>query len=127
MDGLDFNQAAQNAQQIPQNQQEKLMQEEEKRERILEARRMTLRTLLTVEAQERLNRIAMVKPEKATQIENYLLQKMSAPGRQGKMADSELKDLIEAMSGKGANAVSNIKIQRKRWNDESDSDSDLDV
>ncbi|ORM41847.1 uncharacterized protein BXIN_0576 [Babesia sp. Xinjiang] len=87
--------AAQNAQAMPHNQQEKQMQEEAKRESILEARRMTLRTLLTVEAQERLNRIAMVKPEKATQIENFLLQTTFKSGRRSKMGDDELKHLIE--------------------------------
>ncbi|GIX61724.1 apoptosis-related protein [Babesia caballi] len=74
---------------------QKQMQEEAKRESILEARRMALRTLLTVEAQERLNRIAMVKPEKATQIENFLLQTAFKGGRRNKMEDAELKHLIE--------------------------------
>lgn len=124
---IDFNEAAQNAQGIAPNQQEKLRQEQEKLENIMEARRMTMRTLLTVEAQERLNRIAMVKPEKATQIENYLLQTVAASGRRTKMSDDELRNLIENMSGGNTGAVSNIKIRRKRWNDDSDSEPDLDV
>ncbi|EDO07918.1 Double-stranded DNA-binding domain family protein [Babesia bovis T2Bo] len=125
MDGLDFNQAAQNAQAISHNTQEKQMQEEAKRESILEARRMTLRTLLTVEAQERLHRIAMVKPEKATQIENFLLQTTFKSGRRTKMDDEELRHLIESMSTNSSSKISNIKIQRKRWNDDSDSESDI--
>ncbi|GFE52992.1 programmed cell death 5 [Babesia ovis] len=125
MDRIDFNQAAQNAQAMTQNTQEKQMQEEAKRESILEARRMTLRTVLTVEAQERLNRIAMVKPEKATQIENYLLQFTLKSGRRNKIDDDELKHIIETLSTIGASKISNIKIQRKRWNDDSDSDSDI--
>ncbi|GBE59301.1 double-stranded DNA-binding domain containing protein [Babesia ovata] len=114
MEKLDFNQAAQNAQAIPHNQQEKQMQEEAKRESILEARRMTLRTLLTVEAQERLNRIAMVKPEKATQIENYLMQTAFRAGRHNKMDDPELKHLIEAMGAGASKNISNIKVNPER-------------
>ncbi|CDR97259.1 DNA-binding protein [Babesia bigemina] len=101
MEKLDFSQAAQNAQAIPHNQQEKQMQEEAKREGILEARRMTMRTLLTVDAQERLNRISMVKPEKAAQIENYLMQTAFRAGRSHKMDDAELKNLIELVEAKG--------------------------
>ncbi|KAK1933245.1 hypothetical protein X943_002853 [Babesia divergens] len=106
MDGMDFNAAAQNAQATAQNKQE----EEAKRESLMEARRMTLRTLLTVEAQERLNRIAIVKPDKALKIENYLLQTVFAAGRRNKMDDSELKHLIEVMSGGNTSTISNIKV-----------------
>ncbi|UVC50038.1 hypothetical protein MACK_003661 [Theileria orientalis] len=77
--------------------------EEIKRQNMMEARRITLRSILTVEAQERLNRISSVKPEKATLIENYILQvsekankgKQKYPRMPTKISDEQLKQLIE--------------------------------
>ncbi|BAM41549.1 uncharacterized protein TOT_030000812 [Theileria orientalis strain Shintoku] len=86
--------------------------EEIKRQNMMEARRITLRSILTVEAQERLNRISSVKPEKATLIENYVLQKYSRTPT--KISDEQLKQLIEAITKSQAN-TSTIRIQRKKW------------
>ncbi|EAN30789.1 Double-stranded DNA-binding domain protein [Theileria parva strain Muguga] len=96
-------------------------QEELKRQQLLEARRVGLRSILTVEAQERLNRISSVKPEKATLIENFLLQNAQkyAYGT-SKVTDQELKQIIEAITKSQSN-TGTIRIQRKRW----DSDDEI--
>ena len=74
-----------------QRQQEESRQKEEQHATML-------RAVLDSEARERLKRIAVVKPEKARAIENYVIQSV----RQGRMAppvnDSKLKQLLEAMN-----------------------------
>ncbi|KAK1445015.1 hypothetical protein BgAZ_109210 [Babesia gibsoni] len=126
---IDFNEAAQNAQGIAPNQQEEYYGSQTHDYAHSFDRRSTGKMLVIMLCAHLLsvNRIAMVKPEKATQIENYLLQTVAASGRRTKMSDDELRNLIENMSGGNTGAVSNIKIRRKRWNDDSDSEPDLDV
>ncbi|EKX71985.1 double-stranded DNA-binding domain containing protein [Theileria equi strain WA] len=102
--------------------QEKREQEEQQRQNLLEARRVTLRAILTIEAQERLNRISSVKPEKAAMIENYLLQRFSYSNI--KVDDAQLKHIIEGIT-KSQTKNTSIRIQRKRWDDEDDDDDDF--
>eukprot|EP00754_Rhynchopus_humris_P034227 Rhum_TRINITY_DN15564_c0_g1::Rhum_TRINITY_DN15564_c0_g1_i1::g.161235::m.161235/K06875/PDCD5, TFAR19; programmed cell death protein 5 len=96
-----------------QRQQEETRQKEEQHATML-------RAVLDSEARERLKRIAVVKPEKARAIENYVIQSV----RQGRMAppvnDSKLKQLLEAMNQEqgGANGPKITFVRKNRDDDD---------
>lgn len=73
------------------------IKEQEKLEQ-LEQRRLILRTILTPEASERLNRIATVKPEKANIIQNAILTNVQRGMIRGKMDDEMLKSIIQTIT-----------------------------
>ena len=81
----------------PMTQEEQAQQQEQQRQ-MEDQRDATLRAILDADSRERLKRIAVVKPDKARNIENYVIQSV----RQGRLAppvtDSKLKQLLEAMN-----------------------------
>ena len=63
-----------------------------------EIKKMILRNILTKEARERLNRIKLVKPDLALQLELYLVQLYQKGKLRGQMNDEQLKTILETLS-----------------------------
>ena len=73
-------------------------QEEAKRKELEEKRIHSLAKLLTSEAKERLNRIRLVKPEKARLVEDMLLQMSSQHQLGGQIQDDQIVELLNKVS-----------------------------
>ena len=62
--------------------------------------------ILTNETRERLNRIAMVKPEKARGVEDLLIQSARKGQLRGKVTETQLIELLEqAQSNSSASKI----------------------
>lgn len=66
-------------------------------QKIEEMKKIILRNILTKEARERLNRIRLVKPDLALQLELYLVQLYQAGKLRGQMRDEQLKSILEML------------------------------
>jgi programmed cell death protein 5 len=87
-----------------------------------EQREVFLTQILTPSAKERLARIALVKQDKARELENSLIQMAMKRQITGKVTEEQLISLLEKTSAQGN---SSIKIVRRRGASDSD-DDDLD-
>ena len=74
-------------------------------------------------ALERLNRIKLVKPDKARQVQNQLLMAAQRGKLQGRVSDKALQEMLGAMTQQTQTKVS---FQRKRYFDDDDSDDNDD-
>eukprot|EP00389_Voromonas_pontica_P013219 GDKH01020399.1.p2 GENE.GDKH01020399.1~~GDKH01020399.1.p2 ORF type:complete len:126 (+),score=42.13 GDKH01020399.1:123-500(+) len=102
---------------------ERAAAQEQQRQEMEERRHTILRAITDSEASERLNRISMVKPEKARRVEDMIIQMAQSGGLQGKLDDSTLVRLLERMDrGNGESNGPRVTIQRRR--DPFDSDDD---
>ena len=74
----------------------------------------------------RVDRIAIVKPEKAKRLEDMIIQMANKGQLQSQVNDAMLKQMLEQISEGDAAAPSNtVKFDRRRFGDDSDSDIDL--
>lgn len=96
-----------------------------------EQKEAILQQALTPEALARLRRIKLVKPPKAAQLENALVN-MAVNGKlPGRVSEAKLIEMLErSIKGSaGSGADSGIRIQRKKYafdsDDEDDNDDDL--
>ncbi len=71
-----------------------------------------LRSILTEEARERLERIKLARPQFAKMIEDQLLLLAKSGRIHGVITDEELKNILKQITGKGKRD-SNIRIMRK--------------
>ncbi|XP_065562370.1 programmed cell death protein 5-like [Artemia franciscana] len=97
---------------------------EERKARELETKHSILSQVLDQEARARLNTISVAKPEKASQIENMLIQ-MAQTGRiRGRLNDKELLGLLEQVGAMQQSKPSvTVKFDRRRaMLDDSDDD-----
>jgi programmed cell death protein 5 len=88
-----------------------------------------LQQALTPEALARLRRIKLVKPPKAAQLENALVN-MAVNGKlPGRVSEAKLIEMLERKLAGSAASDSGIRIQRKKYafdsDDEDDNDDDL--
>ena len=83
-----------------------------------------LQKLLTVDAKERLNRIKVVKPDRARQLEDMVINMGRKGQLQSALDDKQLKNMLESISGGGEPEKRKVVIARRM--DDSDSDVDLD-
>jgi len=108
---------------MPNAQQAAEMQAKQKQEQ--EMREDLLTKMVAPDARERLRNIAIVKPEKAQQLENMIIEM----GRKGQLRqqldDKQLKGMLEQISGSGEDTKPKISFDRRRFDDD-DSDIDLD-
>lgn len=102
------------------NPEAKMRQEEAARARE-EQREVMLTQILTPEARERLGRIALVKEEKARELENTLIQMALKRQITGKITEDQLISMIEKSSSA---ANSSVKVVRRRNFDSDDDDLD---
>jgi programmed cell death protein 5 len=106
------------ASQQQQQQQQKQQQEEAEAQR----RHLMLSQLLDSSARERLNRINMVKPQRARQVEDWLLMQSGRFGGK-KVSESILVDVLEQFRDLEEQHKPKVVVQRRRAMD-SDDDSD---
>ena len=100
-----------------------------KQQAIQEQKQMILEQAMDSDALARLGRIKMVKPEKASQVENTIVSMAMQGKLPGKINEGKLIEILERGSRKGAaaaHAASSISIQRKNYAMDSDDDDDDD-
>jgi programmed cell death protein 5 len=105
---------------------------QQKQQQIQQQKEMILEQALDHDALARLGRIKMVKPERATSLENMIVS-MAVQGKlPGKINEAKLIEILErsmrAKQGQGGNSdgSSGIQIQRKRYSLDSDDEDDDD-
>ena len=77
--------------------QQKLAEEEAKRQRELE-RQAAMRVILTPEARQRLANLRLVKPELVSQLEEYLIQLANSGRIKMPITDDVLKEILSRLS-----------------------------
>ncbi|KXN66600.1 DNA-binding TFAR19-related protein [Conidiobolus coronatus NRRL 28638] len=87
-------------------------------ERRQEMTKTMLRQILDQDAEERLNRIALVKPEKARGLEQLLIKLAQSGQLKSKVSESYLIDLLEQVNDQDKGTK--IVINRKRYDDDDD-------
>lgn len=90
-----------------------------------EQRRLMLKQVLSNEAREKLSNIRLVKPERAEQVENYILSAAQSGQLSGKVSEEQFKDLLRNVTEKeqGKNKVT-IMRRRPLFDDDDDDDDD---
>eukprot|EP00798_Chlamydomonas_sp_ICE-L_P016625 gene16625-22872_t len=101
---------------------EDMQQEEEKRRNADDQRRSMLVAITTPEARERLNRIAIVKPDKARAVEAMIIQAAQRGQLNEKVSDERLMSMLEQINEREGGTKSKVTIQRKRPNMDDDAD-----
>eukprot|EP00670_Eutreptiella_braarudii_P013451 CAMPEP_0174327930 /NCGR_PEP_ID=MMETSP0810-20121108/14804_1 /TAXON_ID=73025 ORGANISM="Eutreptiella gymnastica-like, Strain CCMP1594" /NCGR_SAMPLE_ID=MMETSP0810 /ASSEMBLY_ACC=CAM_ASM_000659 /LENGTH=119 /DNA_ID=CAMNT_0015441859 /DNA_START=26 /DNA_END=385 /DNA_ORIENTATION=+ len=102
-------------QQQAEQQQAKQEQQAEQEEK----RKSMLLSVLSPEARERLGRISTVKPEKARQVENMIIQAVSRGQVRPPVDEEQLISLLEQISGGSATSSGpSITIKRKVADDD---------
>eukprot|EP01006_Ploeotia_vitrea_P019003 TRINITY_DN50_c0_g1_i1.p2 TRINITY_DN50_c0_g1~~TRINITY_DN50_c0_g1_i1.p2 ORF type:complete len:108 (-),score=17.43 TRINITY_DN50_c0_g1_i1:720-1043(-) len=86
--------------------QEKIKAAEEKRQAMM-------RAVLSNEARERLGRIATVKPERARQVEELLLQAIQRGQLAPPVSEDTLKSVLSQLSEKGEGSQPTVTFHRK--------------
>ncbi|KAF4662779.1 hypothetical protein FOL46_005132 [Perkinsus olseni] len=90
-----------------------------------ERRRVAVRSMMEPEALERLNRIGLVKPEKQRAVESLIIQSAQSGRLQQRIDEGTLVELLEHVE-KQSGGAGNIKFARRAFDDDDDSDIDLD-
>ncbi|CDJ50807.1 double-stranded DNA-binding domain-containing protein, putative [Eimeria brunetti] len=115
-----------NVQKQLQQQMQHQQQQEEKRKAIEEQRRLAMKSLLSPDAQERLARIHMVKPQNALAAENYIMQAVRTGSIAPPVGDSALVEILKQIAEGGAGQTNSapkvVQIRRRRFDDDSDDD-----
>jgi programmed cell death protein 5 len=102
------------------NEAMKRQQQEENKKQAEEQRHLMLSSICSTEARERLNRLALVKPDKARQVEDALLSGARTGRIRGKVTEAQLITMLD----QGEQEVK-VKVVRRKPNFDSD-DEDLD-
>lgn len=96
-------------------------QGEEAKQRETEMRNSILAQVLDQSARARLSNLALVKPEKANAVENYLIQMARFGKLGGKISDSGLIEILEKVSQQTEKKTT-VKFNRRRVMDSDDED-----
>lgn len=104
---------------------EQMKKQQEQQNAMEEKRKTIIRQILDPAAQERLQRIGIVKPDKQKAVEGLIIQLVQSGQIQGKVDENQLIQLLERVEEQ-TNPQSTVKIQRKRVANDSDDDIDLD-
>lgn len=98
-------------------------QGEEAKKREADMRNTILAQVLDQSARARLNNLALVKREKATAVENYLIQMARFGQLGGKISESGLIEILEKVSQQTEKKMT-VKFNRRRVMDSDDDDDD---
>ena len=98
--------------------QNKKQQEELQRQQREEQREMIITSICTPQARERLNRVKLVKPEKARTVEDTLLQM----AMQRKLGGKVSEDQVISMLGSQESSGPSVKIVRRKSFDSDEED-----
>eukprot|EP00188_Purpureofilum_apyrenoidigerum_P003685 Plantae.Rhodophyta-Purpureofilum_apyrenoidigerum.ctg39109.p1 GENE.Plantae.Rhodophyta-Purpureofilum_apyrenoidigerum.ctg39109~~Plantae.Rhodophyta-Purpureofilum_apyrenoidigerum.ctg39109.p1 ORF type:complete len:115 (+),score=30.04 Plantae.Rhodophyta-Purpureofilum_apyrenoidigerum.ctg39109:3-347(+) len=85
-----------------------------------EQRRMFLKQVMTPEASARLANIALVKPDKARQLENFFLQAAQTGRLPGKVTEDMLKDTLSSFTEQEQKPKVTISRRRMDFDDDDD-------
>ncbi|CDF37046.1 unnamed protein product [Chondrus crispus] len=104
---------------------EQVEQQRKKQEVMQEQRRIMLKQILSNEAREKLSNIRLVKPERAEQVENYILSAAQSGQLPGKISEEQFKDLLRNVTEK-EQSKNKVTIMRRRplYDDDDDDDDD---
>jgi len=102
----------------PNRQQPDSQEDAAKRAQDEQMRRDLMTTVLDTAARERLTRISLVSPERATQIENLLLKMAQSGQLRGKVTEEQLIGLLDQMESQGPTKKSSIVYQRRKGLDD---------
>jgi len=100
--------------------QEDRAQQEQKKRQQEEQLRLIMAQVLTSEARERLNRIRVVKPEKARQVEEIILRNAQMGRLGGHVDEDKLKQLLEQIRDKESENRTKITFRRRTYFDDED-------
>eukprot|EP01068_Selenidium_serpulae_P017086 Selendium_serpulae@DN6346_c0_g1_i6.p1 len=103
-------------------QEERKAQMEEQKKDMEERRRAMLRTICEPSALERLNRVSMVKPEKARAVENHLLQSAQSGRLVEKIDEHRVKAILEQLSAEQPSRGPSVTINRRHFDSDDDDD-----
>ena len=85
-----------------------------------------LKQILSDEASERLNNVRLVKPDKATQVESYVINLAQSGRLTGRLSGDQLKDLLHQVAEQtGTETKVTISRRRRAFDDEDDDDEDF--
>jgi len=101
----------------PQSMQNSAKQQQQQQEQE-EYKKAAMKSILSPEANERLARVKIVKPEKAAQLENQLMSMAKSGKLKGVVSEAQLSQLLETVSEK------EVKVTTMRKKNAFDSDSD---
>lgn len=96
-------------------------QGEEAKQRDTDMRNSILTQVLDQSARARLNNLALVKPEKAKAVENYLIQGARFGKLGGKISESGLIEILQSVSQQTEKKTT-VKFNRQRVMDSDDDD-----
>uniref|UniRef100_A0A3B3Z5Y3 Programmed cell death protein 5 n=1 Tax=Periophthalmus magnuspinnatus TaxID=409849 RepID=A0A3B3Z5Y3_9GOBI len=96
-------------------------QGEEAKQREADMRNTILAQVLDQSARARLSNLALVKPEKAKDVENYLIQMARLGQLGGKISESGLIEILEKVSQQTQKKTT-VKFNRQRVMDSDDED-----
>lgn len=90
-----------------------------------EQRRVMLRQILSTGASEKLANIRLVKPDRAEQVENYVINAARGGRLPGKVSEAQLQDLLREVSEQSQNRTKVTIMRRKSaFDDEDDIDDE---
>ncbi|XP_070761228.1 programmed cell death protein 5 [Enoplosus armatus] len=98
-------------------------QGEEAKQRETDMRNSILAQVLDQSARARLSNLALVKPEKAQAVENYLIQMARFGKLGGKISESGLIEILENVSQQ-TDKKTTVKFNRRKVMDSDDDDDD---
>ncbi|XP_040900591.1 programmed cell death protein 5 [Toxotes jaculatrix] len=96
-------------------------QGEEAKQRETDMRNSILAQVLDQSARARLSNLALVKPEKANAVENYLIQMARMGNLGGKISEAGLIEILEKVSQQTEKKMT-VKFNRQRVMDSDDED-----
>ncbi|CAK9111844.1 Importin subunit alpha-6 (Karyopherin subunit alpha-5) [Durusdinium trenchii] len=105
--------------------QENMQQLEMRKRQEQEMKEEMLTRICTPEALDRLKRVGIVKPDVSTTVQNSLLNAARSGQLQSRVDEDQVKGMLEQVGQQKA-AASRVKIQRKTYFDEDDSDDNDD-
>ncbi|KAG5839262.1 programmed cell death protein 5 isoform X1 [Anguilla anguilla] len=97
--------------------------QQEAKQREAEMRNTILAQVLDQSARARLSNLALVKPEKAKAVENYLIQMARFGQLGGKISESGLIEILEKVSQQTEKKTT-VKFNRRKVMDSDDEDDD---
>merc|ERR1712154_654188 len=101
-----------------QNKVKQAQAKQQQEEQMKEQRRIILKAILSPEARQRLSNLAMVKEDKAIQVENMLIQQTQSGMISGKVTENHVKMVLEQLADKAEKKRNSVKIDRKKMVDD---------
>jgi programmed cell death protein 5 len=101
------------------------VEEEQKRSQMEEMRQSMLTQILDNTARERLNRISIVKPDRARAIEDLIIRMARTGQLGGKLNEKGIIDLLEQIRSSEEESQPKIIINRRRFDDSDDDEYDF--